>query len=125
MSEIKKITKSELIENNGEEGKKLWVLIDGKVYDVTDFNHPGGNEILMEDQENDRFDEFESIHSPAAKKQMSKFLIGKIDGAVENKQDENAPVSNKVAKQGNNVYFILAIMIMFVGVYFGFSFIKK
>ena len=74
--ESRHISRSELLENDGQDGKKLWVLIHGKVYDVTNFKHPGGKEILMDEIGEDRGDEFESIHSPAAKRDMPKYLIG-------------------------------------------------
>ena len=120
------ITKPELIENNGEDDNKLWVLIDGKVYDVTGFNHPGGQEILMEDQENDRFDEFESIHSPAAKRQLTNHLIGKIEGAEENvSNDKN--ISERVSaekKEGGAspivlvgvVFLLIAVAVVYLKV---------
>jgi hypothetical protein len=36
-------------ENNGEDGKPIWMSYGGYVYDVTDFiqNHPGGSEKIM------------------------------------------------------------------------------
>lgn len=116
MSADRIITKSELVKNNGEEGNKLWVLIDGKVYDVTGFNHPGGIEILMEDQENDRFDEFESIHSPAAKRQMTKYLIGTIEGAevTENIVNEKPLEGQKAVSQGVNPLLIMGIVVLLI-----------
>lgn len=72
----------ELKENNGEGGGKLWVLIDGKIYDLTDFDHPGGEECLKQQSiyyYKDKLEEFEEVgHSPAAVKMMKKYLIGKL-----------------------------------------------
>lgn len=70
------ITREELLLNNGEDGNKLWVLIDGKVYDLTKFKHPGGRDVLLEELGEDRKDEFESIHSPAAKQEMKQYCVG-------------------------------------------------
>ena len=36
---------NEIFENNTKES--LWLLIDSKVYDVTNFKHPGGKQILL------------------------------------------------------------------------------
>lgn len=46
ISESAKYTLSEIAEHNSE--SSCWLLIDNKVYDVTDFipSHPGGNAIL-------------------------------------------------------------------------------
>lgn len=36
---------NEIFEHNTKES--LWLLIDSKVYDVTNFKHPGGKQILL------------------------------------------------------------------------------
>ena len=36
---------NDIFEHNTKES--LWLLIEGKVYDVTDFKHPGGKQILL------------------------------------------------------------------------------
>jgi len=68
----------ELKENCGENGKRLWVLIDGKIYDVTDFNHPGGVNVYKEKIGEDRADDFEKAHSPYsnAPNERTKYFIG-------------------------------------------------
>jgi len=132
----RKIKMSEFKKNNGEDGNKLWVLIDNKVYDVTDFSHPGGNEILMDDHGSDRFDEFESIHSPAAKKQMAKYLIGEIDSSNdgENDKKENKKINNdkkndefrseKDKKSGDSSSnLIVFIPILFIVVFLVYKFV--
>lgn len=42
-------TLDELAENNGENGRPVWMSYGGVIYDVTDFieNHPGGSEKIM------------------------------------------------------------------------------
>jgi cytochrome b involved in lipid metabolism len=83
-------TTEDLLRNDGEEGKRLWVLIDGKVYDVTEYKHPGGKELLLDDIGTDRKDEFNAIgHSPEALNIMKGFLIGTL------KKEEKASGSNK------------------------------
>ena len=97
---LRKIKMSELVKNNGEDGNRLWVLIENKIYDVTDFSHPGGNEILMDEHGTDRIDEFESIHSPAAKKKMKNFVIGELDTSVES----SGTVTDKKTDEMKTVY---------------------
>ena len=113
-SNNKIITLEELKQNNGEDGNRLWVLIDGSIYDLTEFNHPGGKEILMEDQENDRFDEFESIHSPAAKRQMGKFLIGKIDTAKEKVKEETKTGIDTNKTQSSNIIYLMGLIFLLI-----------
>lgn len=39
----------QVAENNGKDGKPIWMSYGGVVYDVTDFihNHPGGSERIL------------------------------------------------------------------------------
>jgi hypothetical protein len=47
--ELPILTSDQVSENNGENGKSIWMSYGGNVYDVTDFvqNHPGGSEKIM------------------------------------------------------------------------------
>ena len=77
---LKTIELGELVINNGKNGNALWVLIEGLVYDLTFFDHPGGIEVFDQDPDNyrDLSREFEYVdHSSKAKKLMKKFLVGK------------------------------------------------
>ncbi|XP_042040789.1 cytochrome b5-like [Salvia splendens] len=60
-----------------------WVVIHGKVYDVTRFldEHPGGDEVLLNASSGmDATVEFEDVsHTDYARELMKDFLIGKID----------------------------------------------
>uniref|UniRef100_A0A7N0V323 Cytochrome b5 heme-binding domain-containing protein n=1 Tax=Kalanchoe fedtschenkoi TaxID=63787 RepID=A0A7N0V323_KALFE len=61
-----------------------WIVIHGKVYDVTSFltEHPGGEEIILGCTGRDATKEFEeSDHSDEAKKQTEEFCIGEIHSA--------------------------------------------
>ncbi|XP_050203920.1 cytochrome b5-like [Mercurialis annua] len=59
-----------------------WLLIHGKIYDVTSFmeEHPGGDEVLLAATEKDATDDYEDIgHSEEAKEMMDKYCIGDMD----------------------------------------------
>mmetsp|Transcript_1516 Transcript_1516/g.4777 ORF Transcript_1516/g.4777 Transcript_1516/m.4777 type:complete len:129 (+) Transcript_1516:192-578(+) len=63
----------------------LWLVIDGKVYDVTEFmdDHPGGGEIMLNAAGKDGTDDFEDVgHSPAAREQLKKYEIGTYAGGA-------------------------------------------
>ena len=115
-------TIDEIIKNNGENGNKLWILIDGKVYDVTDYKHPGGREFLEDNVGEDRFQEFEAQgHSNAAKNDLKKLYIGYI------KEDPNKPsiprVSSSTASLKRNpsypgLFFPILILIVLVLVFY-------
>ncbi|XP_019200321.1 PREDICTED: cytochrome b5-like [Ipomoea nil] len=65
--------------------KDCWLIIDGKVYDVTPFmeDHPGGDEVLLSATGKDATNDFEDVgHSDAAREMMDKYFIGVIDKAT-------------------------------------------
>lgn len=127
---VRKITKDELLKNNGEDGNKLWILMAGKVYDVTDFSHPGGTEILMDEHGNDRFHEFDSLHSAAAKRQLSQLYLGDYlesepgdnDNAKTNKSKGKTTTSIKNENSNSTLLIALAI---FVIAFVVFKFVSK
>jgi cytochrome b involved in lipid metabolism len=59
----------------------LWLAIHGKVYNVTDFqeDHPGGDEILLDNAEMDASTAFDDVgHSPEALDSMKQYYIGDL-----------------------------------------------
>jgi cytochrome b5 len=67
----------EIFEHNTKES--CWLLINNNVYDVTEFKHPGGKQILMQNAGMDATTQFEDIgHSEKADKFMEKLLVGEF-----------------------------------------------
>ncbi|CAH1439285.1 unnamed protein product [Lactuca virosa] len=59
-----------------------WVVIDGKVYDVSSYleEHPGGDDVLLQVTGKDATDEFEDAgHSKTARELMESFFVGELD----------------------------------------------
>lgn len=60
MSELKKITRQELQENNGKNGKSAYIVYQGKVYDVTESSFwIDGDHMGMHDAGRDLTEELE------------------------------------------------------------------
>ena len=75
--DVPQIRKADL-ENHNKDGG-LWVVINGRVYDVQDFKSqaPCGSEILLEYAARDATEAFDSIpHSPEAREMMHAFFVG-------------------------------------------------
>ncbi|CAL4944450.1 unnamed protein product [Urochloa decumbens] len=63
-----------------------WVVIDGKIYDVTKYleDHPGGDDVLLKATGKDAKDEFDDAgHSKSAKVLMEDYFIGELDPTPE------------------------------------------
>ena len=78
----KKFNLEELKLFDGKDGKRLYVLIHGKVYDVTDFDHPGGSEVFIYENNEiiDLGDAFDAEgHTKSAKNMMPKYYVGDIE----------------------------------------------
>ncbi|KAI9307936.1 cytochrome b5 [Cunninghamella echinulata] len=62
----------------------LWLVVHNKVYDITPFvlEHPGGEEVLLDEAGKDATESFEDIgHSDEAREILAKYLIGELDEA--------------------------------------------
>ncbi|XP_062222608.1 cytochrome b5-like [Phragmites australis] len=65
--------------------KDCWLIISGKVYDVTPFmeEHPGGDEVLLASTGKDATTDFQDIgHTDSAKELMPQYCIGEVDAAT-------------------------------------------
>ncbi|XP_027703469.1 cytochrome b5 type B [Vombatus ursinus] len=61
--------------------KEMWIVIHGRVYDITSFlgEHPGGEEVLMEQAGRDATESFEDVgHSLDAKEMLKQYYVGEV-----------------------------------------------
>ena len=77
---VKSFTAAEVSKHNKPDD--LWIIVDGKVYDVSHFDdHPGTKDVFIENAGKDATTNFESQdHSASAKKQMKQYLVGDLIG---------------------------------------------
>ncbi|MES1917212.1 MAG: hypothetical protein MHM6MM_008962, partial [Cercozoa sp. M6MM] len=78
---LKTYTADEVAKHNTEQD--CWIILDGKVYDVTKFldDHPGGADTILDFAGEDSTEAFEEIfHSEKARQQAEEYLIGKLEG---------------------------------------------
>jgi alkylation response protein AidB-like acyl-CoA dehydrogenase len=71
---------ADVAKHNTEES--CWIIIDGKVYDVTKFLkfHPGGVSAIVRYAGKDVTQDFHMVHSEGTLEKYSKFLIGSLAG---------------------------------------------
>ncbi|XP_043275079.1 cytochrome b5 isoform X2 [Venturia canescens] len=92
----KYFTRAEVAKHN--DSKECWLIIHNSVYNVTAFlnEHPGGEEVLLEQAGNDATETFEDVgHSSDARQMMEPFKIGEITLEERN-------VSTKEDKKGKD-----------------------
>merc|ERR1712203_571985 len=73
----------EVAEHNKSKGeeKSIWTVIHDKVYDITKFldEHPGGEEILIENAGIDATENFEDVvHSSDAREMLEEYYVGDL-----------------------------------------------
>lgn len=79
MASPKFYRRDEVANKNNSQG--AWIVIHNSIYNVTEFlnEHPGGEEVLLEQAGNDGTEAFEDVgHSTDAREMMKKFKIGEV-----------------------------------------------
>ena len=72
----------QIAENNGKNGKPIWLIVKGVVYDMTNFvkEHPGGEETILEYAGKDATTAFNDVgHSADAIREMKLYKIGVVE----------------------------------------------
>ncbi|KAI7845034.1 hypothetical protein COHA_001400 [Chlorella ohadii] len=119
----KTITLAECQEHMSD--KDCWLVIEGKVYDVTPFldEHPGGFDTLVSNSGKDATEEFEEIgHSRAAKEMLGKYYIGEFAGGAPAKKPAKRPVAAGATAGSSTlaslIKALLPILIVLAAVYY-------
>ena len=82
----------------------LWLLISNKVYDVSNFKHPGGKEILVQNAGQDATTQFEDInHSKKAYNMMKDFYIGDFYNPEDEKESWESYIKRKQREEENQM----------------------
>nr|AAT84459.1 cytochrome b5 isoform Cb5-B [Vernicia fordii] len=93
--------------------KDCWLIIGGKVYDVTKFldDHPGGDEVLLSATGKDATDDFEDVgHSLSAREMMDQYYVGEIDPSTVPKKATYKPPKQPHYNQDKTSEFIIKLL---------------
>ncbi|KAI3411683.1 Cytochrome b5 heme-binding domain-containing protein [Psidium guajava] len=109
--ESKVFTLAEVSEHNSP--KDCWLVIEGKVYDVTKFleDHPGGDEVLLTATGKDATIDFKDVgHSSTAGAMMAEFCIGEIDTSTVRTETKYTPPKQPHNNQDKSFEFIIKLL---------------
>ncbi|XWS23074.1 hypothetical protein CRYUN_Cryun29cG0090500 [Craigia yunnanensis] len=111
-----------------------WVVIDGKVYDVTSYldEHPAGDDVVLEATGKDATDDFEDAgHSKSAKELLQNFYIGELDTssptipALEISSKKEATDHSQKYMHLTKQYWVVPVAIVGISVVVGFLYLRK
>ncbi|KAK0546445.1 hypothetical protein OC846_004211 [Tilletia horrida] len=121
-AESKVITLDELKQHNLQED--LWLLVHGKVYNVTTFmdEHPGGDEVLLSEAGKDATEAFEDVgHSDDARKLLPPLLVGTIEEGVSKPRVKTTATSTQPQAPNSNPV-LMFIPLAFVAVWLAYKY---
>ncbi|KAJ7950431.1 Cytochrome b5 [Quillaja saponaria] len=118
---------------NHNNPKDCWLVIDGKVYDVTKFldDHPGGDDVLLSATGKDATNDFEDVgHSTSAKAMLDEFYVGDIDTSTIPTKVQYTPPKQPQYNQDKTPEFIIKLLqflvpLVILGVAVGVRFYTK
>ncbi|NP_001412862.1 cytochrome b5, seed isoform [Nicotiana tabacum] len=119
--------------SNHNNAKDCWLIISGKVYNVTKFleDHPGGGEVLLSATGKDATDDFEDIgHSSSARAMLDEYYVGDIDSSTIPTKVKYTPPKQPHYNQDKTTEFIVKLLqflvpLIILGVAFGVHFYTK
>ncbi|KAI8376143.1 acyl-CoA dehydrogenase/oxidase [Radiomyces spectabilis] len=91
---MKTFTVEQVAEHNS--AKDCWIIVDGKVFDVTNFlaDHPGGKKVIVKVAGKDATKQFHSFHNDAIMQKVGLPLqVGVIGSAKDNQQEKKQPAA--------------------------------
>ncbi|XP_029941937.1 cytochrome b5 type B [Salarias fasciatus] len=97
-----------------------WLIIHDKVYDITSFleEHPGGEEVLLEQAGADASESFEDVgHSMDAREMLQQYYVGELHMDDRKKSTaKDVPVTNSSESSSWTMWLLPAVAAAVVGI---------
>ncbi|XP_076954126.1 cytochrome b5-like [Bidens hawaiensis] len=92
-----------------------WLIISGKVYDVTMFvdDHPGGGDVWLRATGKDATVDFNDVgHSAIAREKMKKYYLGEIDeSTIPVRRSYIRSITEKIHNSKNSTQLIVVLLV--------------
>jgi len=105
-----KITLDALKAHTGRDD--LYVLVSGKVYNVTKFldEHPGGDEVILSEAGKDATEAFEDVgHSDEARDLLKGMYVGEFDGPSIKSSYQHGGASTDTTSGGSPIIYLFPL----------------
>ncbi|KAI3705871.1 hypothetical protein L1987_76120 [Smallanthus sonchifolius] len=93
-----------------------WIIISGKVYDVTPFmdDHPGGGEVMRKATGKDATVDYSDVgHSAAANEMMQKYYVGEFDqSTIPEKRSYLSSTTDKIYNLKKSPQFMIKVLLV-------------
>lgn len=127
-SNVKYFTLDEIKLHNTS--KSTWLIIHDKVYDITGFmeEHPGGEEVLLEQAGMDATESFEDVgHSTDAREMLEPYLIGELHMDDRKKESAKDVFITAAGAEGSSwsTWLILAVAAAVVGLMYHYYSLRQ
>lgn len=102
-----------------------WLIIHNKIYDITSFleEHPGGEEVLLEQAGTDATESFEDVgHSTDAREMLEQYYIGEVHMDERKKENKKEVDTNNSGESSSSwaMWLIPTVAAAAVGVLYRF-----
>jgi len=120
------ITHEQLVDHSTKDN--LWVLVHGKVYNVSKFldEHPGGDEVILAEAKQDATEAFEDVgHSDEARALLPGMFVGDFEKGSNSKLKSGAAAAQEsrvkgAVEQGSNLMYFVPLGLL--GAYFAWRY---
>ncbi|KPP67937.1 cytochrome b5 type B-like [Scleropages formosus] len=105
-----------------------WLVIHDRVYDISSFleEHPGGEEVLLEQAGADATESFEDVgHSLDAREMLQQYLIGELHMDDRRKENKDVFITTSSSTSSWTTWLIPALAVAAIGLMYRYYLVEQ